>query len=88
MLAFNASFPLKYVVGPDQYGIFRAHADTVTDIKEYENSDIQYICLYSIYNILDEVIKYVWQRYVMEAGFLANFILNIRALNSKHFSYY
>ncbi len=32
--------------------------------------------------------KCVWQRYVMEAGYLTNFIPNISALNSKHFSYY
>ncbi len=33
-------------VGSDQYGIFRADADT--DIREWENSDIQYIGRYCI----------------------------------------
>ncbi len=39
-----------------------------------------------MYNILNVVIKYVWQRYMMEAGYLTNFIPNISALNSKHFN--
>ncbi len=33
-------------------------------------------------------IKYLWQRYVMEAGHLhLNFIPNIRAMNRKHFTH-
>ncbi len=37
---------------------------------------------------MNVVIKYVSQRYVMEAGYLTNFIPNIIALISKHLSYY
>ncbi len=52
-------------------------------IREWENSNIQYIKQNSIYNILNVVVKYMWQRYVMEAGYLTNFIPN-----SKRFTYY
>ncbi len=69
--------------GPDRYGIFGADANN--DIREQENSDIGQ---YSIYNILNVVIKFVWHRYVMEEGYLTNFIPNIIVPNSKHFAYY
>ncbi len=32
---------------------------------------------------MNMVIKYMWQRYVTEVGYLTNFIPNISALNSK-----
>ncbi len=34
------------------------------------------------------IIKGMWQKHVMEAGYLTNFILNITAPNSKHFTHY
>ncbi len=68
---------------PDWYGISGADADT--DIREKENSGSWYFHWYSIY-ILKEILKYVWQRYEMEAGLLRNFIPNNVALNSKHFT--
>ncbi len=53
----------------ERYGIFGADANT--DIREEENSECGYqICVTKI-------------QYVMAAGFLTNFILNIRALNRK-----
>ncbi len=44
-------------IGPNQYG--NSGADAVNNIKEKENSDIRYVSQYSIYNILNVVIKYV-----------------------------
>ncbi len=57
-------------LGPDWYVIFRADADT--DIREQESSNICYIGSYYVYisRQLNVVVKYLWQRYVMEAGCL------------------
>ncbi len=38
--------------------------------------------------ILNVVIQYMQQGYIMEAGYLTNFISNIGALNSQCFIYY
>ncbi len=75
-----------FILGPEWYGIFGASANT--NIMEYENFDIRYIGQYSITNVLNVVIKYMWQRYVMAAGNATNFIPNISVLTSKHFTYY
>ncbi len=44
-------------LGPDRNEIFGADANT--DIREEENSNIQYMGCYSIYNILNLVMKYM-----------------------------
>ncbi len=54
-------FNIYFLLGPKRYGILVTDADT--DIRGYENSDIRYIDRYSIYDILNVVIKYVRQRY-------------------------
>ncbi len=46
-----------YKIGPDQYGIFGADANT--NIRKYENSNSLYIGWYSITNVVNVVIKYV-----------------------------
>ncbi len=72
-------------LGPDWYGIFGTDADT--DVKGGK-IPISNISADILINILNVVIKYVWQRYVMKARYLMNFITNIIALNSKHFTYF
>ncbi len=74
-MTYNCLFQL-YEVGPDQYG----NADTDTRVQE--SFDIQYTGRYSTYSILNAVIKYARQRYVIKTEYLTNFIPNIRALNS------
>ncbi len=69
-----------FLGGPVHCGILVADVDT--ENKEQENFDIRHIGQCSMYSILNVVIKYEWQRKVMRAGYLRNFIPNIFALNS------
>ncbi len=53
-------------VGYGPYGIF--WDDTDTDIRKQENIDIGRYYIYSM--SADVGTKYLWQRYIMEAGYL------------------
>ncbi len=85
-LLYTTGFSLKYIyirAWPiwDFLG-----ADANNDIREWENYNIWYNCRYPLCNILNVVIKLVWQRYAMEVGYLTNFIPNIIAPDRKHFT--
>ncbi len=47
------------MLAPYQYGIFGANTDTRETRYKQENSNIRYISQYSLYNILNVVIKYI-----------------------------
>ncbi len=85
-------FYLEQLVNIRAWLIFWAHVDAV--IKEYENVNIQYIKIFNIYKKSTECGYQIVVTKICNEGRISyieqsfsNFIPNISALNSKHFTY-